>query len=47
MVFSVGEGGAERNNLGASSNSVASASAMATGNYHSSGRPVANSLVRS
>ena len=43
VVFSVGEGGAERNNLGASSNSVASA--MAGGN--SSGQPVATSLVRS
>ena len=43
VVFSVGEGGAERNNLGASSNSVAST--MAGSN--SSGRPVATSLVRS
>lgn len=47
VVFSVGEGGAERKNLGASSNSVASASVMSAGNYHSGGRPVATSRVRS
>ena len=49
VVFSVGEGGTDRNNLGASSssNSVASASAMSATNYHSGGRPTATPRVRS
>ena len=47
VMFSVGEGGTDRNNLGASnssSHSVASASAMSA---HSGGQPVASSRVRS
>ena len=49
VVFSVGEGGADRNNLGASSNSsssMASGSATSAGNYLSGGRPVTTSRVR-
>ena len=50
VVFSVGEGGAERNNLGASSNSsssVASASATSASSYLPGGQAVAPSQVRS